>query len=153
LKRIFAKIEKSQEMQGMTTTQAPDSDFIGQLCVALDQTASCDNQMRQSAEQHLAQAQQQQGCLQALMQIIMSPGEVAKIPGANGGALSAHEVCLRAVSLLKNTINNSWSMPAGPAGEAANQNQVGNPTMTAQISKEDKDFIKANIFDSLAIAT
>ena len=79
------------------------------------------------------------------MQIVMSPGEVAKIPGADGGSLPAHEVCLRAVSLLKNMVNASWSMPGAPEGQTA-QNQA------AQLSKADRDFIKANIFDSLAIA-
>ena len=80
------------------------------------------------------------------MQIVMSPGEVAKIPGVDGGAMPANEVCLRAVSLLKNTINNSWSTPDAAEGQA-------NPTMAGGIGKEDKDFIKANIFDALAIAT
>ena len=79
------------------------------------------------------------------MQIVMAPGEVAKIPGVNGGSLPAGEVCLRAVSLLKNIVNDGWLMPTAQ-GQTADQSQ------TAQISKEDKDFIKANIFDSLAIA-
>ena len=80
------------------------------------------------------------------MQIVMSPGEVGKIPGVNGAALPAHEVCLRAVSLLKNIVNDAWSMPTAAGEQTAVQNQ------TAQMSEADRAFIKANIFDSLAIA-
>lgn len=44
------------------------------------------------------------------MQIIGSPAEIAKITGVNGQPLNVADVLLRAVSLLKNTINQSWQM-------------------------------------------
>ena len=42
------------------------------------------------------------------MQIIESPHEVAKIEGHTKQPLNAPEVILRAVSLLKKTINELW---------------------------------------------
>jgi hypothetical protein len=47
---------------------------------------------------------------------------------------------------LKNIVNDGWSMPTGAGEQTVVQNQ------TAPISEEDRAFIKANIFDSLAIA-
>ena len=44
------------------------------------------------------------------MQIIVSPAEIAKITGVNGQPLNVNDVLLRAVSLLKNTINQYWQM-------------------------------------------
>ena len=88
--------------------------------------------------------------MQSLMQIIMGPGEVAKLSGMSGAALKPEEVCLRAVSLLKTVINNSWELPdeAGPNGkENVSSNQVQG--FQAEISQQDKAFIKANILGCL----
>ena len=66
--------------------------------------------------------------MQSLMQIIMGPGEVAKLTGMSGTALKPEEVCLRAVSLLKTVINNSWEVADdglnGKENISANQAQV-----------------------------
>lgn len=88
--------------------------------------------------------------MQSLMQIIMGPGEVAKIAGMNGTALKPEEVCLRAVSLLKTVINSSWELPDESGSNdkenvSANQHQG----FQAMISQEDKAFIKANILGCL----
>ena len=42
------------------------------------------------------------------MSIMMNPSEVAKVQSASGEPIKPEEVCLRAVSLLKNIILTSW---------------------------------------------
>lgn len=86
----------------------------------------------------------------------MRPAEVAAISGSSGHKLEAQEVCLRAVSLLKTLINNNWNHADDPAQDGVDkenisQNQQQNPWQTTSISQNDKDFIKANIFESLDI--
>lgn len=57
------------------------------------------------------------------MQIILNPGEVAKIQGFTGDLLEVNEVLLRAVSLLKTIINVSWEKSDdAPGDNKENQN-------------------------------
>ena len=57
------------------------------------------------------------------MQIILNPGEVAKIQGFNGQLLEVNEVLLRAVSLLKTIINVSWDkLETAPGDNKENLN-------------------------------
>jgi hypothetical protein len=44
------------------------------------------------------------------MTIIKNPNEICKIQGFNGVQLQYEEVLLRAVSLMKNIINEFWGM-------------------------------------------
>ena len=52
----------------------------------------------------------------------MSPSEVSKISGMSGAPLKPEEVCLRAVSLLKTIINNSWEINDAVEKENMSQN-------------------------------
>lgn len=51
------------------------------------------------------------------MEIILHPGEVAKIEGFTGQLLEVNEVLLRAVSLLKTIINVSWDKLENAPGD------------------------------------
>ncbi len=91
------------------------------------------------------------------MQILLNPQSVASIQGLSGE--KGEEVYLRAVSLLKNIINTSWSMSSQPGGEAnkenvctVNQAQNGQ-WMQREISEEEKKMVKTNIFRALDIAS
>lgn len=85
----------------------------------------------------------------------MNPEEVAKIPNASGQPIKAEEVCLRAVSLLKTTILNSWVVDEEEDDKenvSNSQNQTQSSQQSTQfqmktvISLEDRKYIKDYIF-------
>ena len=95
------------------------------------------------------------------MQIILNPGEVAKLQGYNGQQLEVNEVLLRAVSLLKTIINVSWTPLDTPTDDNKenvfpNQQQMGNVSKDDQyqskISLSDRTFIKENILNAMYTA-
>lgn len=95
------------------------------------------------------------------MQIILNPGEVAKLQGYNGQQLEVNEVLLRAVSLLKTIINVSWTPLDTPTDDNKenvfpNQQQMGNVSKDDQyqskISLSDRAFIKENILNAMYTA-
>jgi hypothetical protein len=53
------------------------------------------------------------------MEIMKNPNEICKIKGFNGEQLQYEEVLLRAVSLMKNIINEFWGME-GEKGKGQN---------------------------------
>ena len=57
------------------------------------------------------------------MQIIMTPNELSKIKSVSGGSLKCDEVYLRAVTLLKNQINERWEMADDKFQEKENVSQ------------------------------
>ena len=77
----------------------------------------------------------------------MAPGELSKI---NGGSLKCEEVYLRAVTLLKNQINQRWEVVETDK-ENVSQN-MPSEAYAVQISDQDKELVKANIFAALQIA-
>lgn len=68
------------------------------------------------------------------MQIIVSPAEIAKIIGVSGQPLNVPDVLLRAVSLLKNTINQTWQMAHSDLS-SDKENLSGN---ASQVYKEEQ---------------
>jgi hypothetical protein len=57
------------------------------------------------------------------MEIMKNPNEICKIKGFNGEQLQYEEVLLRAVSLMKNIINEFWGME-GDKGKSQNNQFV-----------------------------
>ena len=90
------------------------------------------------------------------MQIIENPHEVAKIEGHTKQPLDAQEVILRAVSLLKNTINEKWlAVPEQVDKENVPQNVL--PALKApqmkqgpEIADPDKAYVRSRIITALA---
>ena len=81
----------------------------------------------------------------------MKPQEVAKLAQNQ----KPEEICLRACSLLKTIVNVSWTKPEGVNGleNKENQNQNTNEyQIKCEISLDDRNFVKENIFEALGIA-
>ena len=69
--------------------------------------------------------------------------------------LNAPEVILRAVSLLKKTINEQWiSTPVTETDkENVSQNMVGaQPQMTPEIAEADKIYVRSRIISAMEVA-
>ena len=89
------------------------------------------------------------------MQIIESPHEVAKIEGHTKQPLDAPEVILRAVSLLKKTINELWISTPVPGADKENVPQnagIVKPVMTPEIAEADKQCVRSRIISAMEVA-
>lgn len=89
------------------------------------------------------------------MQIIESPQEVAKIEGHTKQLLNAPDVILRAVSLLKKTINENWI--SAPVAQADKENIPQNAgdlkkQMTPEIAEADKNYVRSRIISAMEVA-
>jgi len=84
----------------------------------------------------------------------MKPQEVAKLAQDQKPEM----ICLRAVSLLKTIVNVSWDKPEGAVSSVEDKENFNKSNggqefqIKAPISLEDRNFVKANIFEALGIA-
>ena len=81
------------------------------------------------------------------MSIIMQPENMQKIKSASGGQLNFDEVYLRAVTLLKNNINQRW----GDQDEDKENVSQNTPKQHfgPSLSENYKGMVKQNIFTAL----